>query len=344
MKRLAITKRIAITAAAACVAVSFGLGIVRADPMTLKFSYVDQDDPGRNPTAAYAYVFKQALEQYSGGQIKVELFPNGQLGDNASSLQQVRRGTIGVAVSPTGVLASLYYPQLGVVELPFLYDSRAHMRRVLSSDNPVIAKLVDGVAEKSGIRILSFGPYGFRDITTAKNPVREPADMKGLKIRTMEVVPHQEMMKAMGANPVPIPFLELYTSLQTGVVDGQENPPVNILQQKYYQVQKHVSLTNHLMTVVAIVVNDAWYKKLDPALKDAIRKADIDAELACAGVGAVQDTLALAELAKQGMSVYAPSPADLAKFRQATVAPTRAWAEKQYGADFVAAFYASLKN
>ena len=333
----------ALITALMCAALA-GVAPAKAQETVLKYSYVDEDKPAQNPSAAHAYVFKDTLEKLTGGKIKVEIYPNGQLGDQRSSVQQVRKGIIGVANISSGVLASLYYPQLGVVDLPFLYKSCSNMRDVLSTDRPFIQKMVDNVAAKTGIRILSFDPYGFRYMTTSKTPIHGPKDMNGLQMRTMEIVPHQQMMKALGATPVPIPFLELYTSLQTGVVDGEENTPVNILQQKFYQVQKYLSLTGHLMTVGAILVNEKWYQSLTPDLRQDVQEAEREADLAYAGVGAVQDTLALQELKDKGMTIVTPTPEQLAKFRKETVGPAKTWAEKQYGKDFVDGFFANLQE
>ncbi|MBO0903722.1 TRAP transporter substrate-binding protein [Jiella sonneratiae] len=315
-----------------------------AEPQVIKYSYVDPDTPAENPTAAYAFVLKDTLERLTGGEMKVESYPNGQLGDNRSSIQQVRRGTIGMAAVPVGVLASLADPKLGVVDLPFLYTSRAQMMDALDLDRPVVKELVEDVARSTGIRIVSFDPYGFREMTTAKTPVKTPEDMAGLKMRTMEIVPHQEMMRALGANPVPIPFLELYTSLQTGVVDGEENTPINILQQKYSQVQDHMTLTNHLMTVVAMIVSEKWYQGLSDEERAAFTEAEKEARLAYAGIGAVQDARAIQELKESGMEVYAPTPEEIAAFRDATVGPIKDWASEEYGADLVDRFYGSLSE
>jgi TRAP-type C4-dicarboxylate transport system substrate-binding protein len=160
----------------------------------------------------------------------------------------------------------------------------------------------------------------------------------------MEIVPHQEMMKALGAIPVPIPYLELYTSLQTGVVEGQENPPTNIFQQKFYQVQKYMSLSNHLMTVGAIIVNDKWFQSLAPELRKAVTDAEREARLGHDGVGAVQDFLLINEIEKMGTQVARLSPQQIDAFRKATVGPVRAWAEQQWGKDFVAGFYKNLSE
>ncbi|MBL8589023.1 MAG: TRAP transporter substrate-binding protein [Methylobacteriaceae bacterium] len=310
----------------------------------LKLTFTDPDDPTTVATAAEMHVLAGALERFTGGQIKAEIYPNGQLGDQKSMIQQVRRGTIGMANIASGVLASLYSPKLGIVDLPFLFESRSHLRKALDVNNPMIKQLLDEVAKDSGIRILSLNPYGFRHMTTKDKEVREPKDLAGLKMRTMEVVPHQEMMKAMGASPVPIPYLELYTSLQTGVVSGQENPPTNIIQQKFYQVQQHMTETSHLMTVGALIANEEWYQKLTPEMRAAVNHAVRESDLAHDGVGAVQAILSTKKLREFGMKIYTPTPDEMKKFRQATEAPVRGWAEQQWGKPFVDGFYKALAD
>ncbi|KXF74709.1 hypothetical protein ATN84_22710 [Paramesorhizobium deserti] len=319
-------------------------GTASAQEYTIKYCFADVDQPGENAAAAHAYVFKDALERLSGGRMKVDLFPNGQLGDAKSMAQQIRRGTIGVASFSSGVFASLYYPKLGVLDLPFLYSTRAQMVDTLSTDNDYMRKLVDDIAAETGVRILGFEPYGFRNFTTASREIREPADLAGLKMRTQEIVPHQEMMRALGATPTPIPFMELYSSLQTGVVDGEENPLATILQQKFYQVQKHLTLSGHLMTIAGIFVNEKWYQSLPDDLKTAVVAANKEASLAYAGIGAVQDVLALKALQENGMQAYAPTAEQMAKFRDATTGTVRGWAEKEYGKEFVGGFFSHVET
>jgi len=324
-------------------AIMFSAGLANAQQTALKITWTDPDDPTTVATAAEMHVLKSSLERFSGGKIVGELYPNGQLGDQKSMIQQVRRGTIGIANIASGVLASLYSPKLGIVDLPFLFKSRAHLRRALAIDDPLIKTLLDEVAKDSGIRILSLTPYGFRYLTTSDKQVHEPRDMAGMKIRTMEVVPHQEMIKALGASPVPIPYLELYTSLQTGVVTGEENTPSNIIQQKFYQVQKYLTETRHVMTVGAVIANEEWYQKLTPELRQAVIDAVREADLAHDGVGAIQDELALEKLKTLGMTVYTPNPAQM-EFRSSVEKPVRAWATGQWGKDFVDNFYLKLET
>lgn len=311
---------------------------------TLKATWTDPDDPTTAPVTAYMHVLKDQVERQAGDNFTVELYPNGQLGDQRSMVQQVSRGSLHFANIASGVLASLYYPQLGIVDMPFLFKSRSHFDATMSRDDPFIAKLLDDVAAETGIRVISLHPYGFRNMTTKETSVCAPEDLQGLRMRTMEVVPHQKMMEALGATPVPIPYLELYTSLQTGVVDGQENPPSNILLQRFYQVQGHMSETQHVMTVGAVITNEDWWQSLTDDQRKAILAADKEASLAHDGIGAVQDLMGVQKIRDEGVEVCTPSPEQMAGFRAATVEPTKAWASEEFGAEFVDGFLAHMAS
>lgn len=304
----------------------------------LKFSWVDPFDPKGHSTSSYAVVFKSELERLSGGQIKVELYPAGQLADQRSSVEQVRQGTIEACNISSGVLASLYYEPLGIFDMPFIFSSREISARVLDTANPFTNQLVNECIDKTGIRILNLVPFGFRHLTNNQKPIKSPANMEGMKIRTMEIVPHMKLIEALGASPVPIPFLELYTSLQTKVVDGQENTPQNIMSQKFYQVQKYVTLTGHVMGVGATLINEKWYQKLPDNLKAALIEADRVAQMAYNGVGQLIDTMAVEDLRDHGMNVYAPTPDEMKQFKDLAIPYVRTWMEEKMGKELVANF------
>ncbi|WP_227283940.1 TRAP transporter substrate-binding protein [Boseongicola sp. H5] len=328
-------------AATVAVATVFGVSTVMAQ-QTVTAAWSDPNDPTVAPTSAFMQVFEASLERFSGGAFDVELFPNGQLGDQAATVQQVRRGDIEFANVVSGVVASLLYEQLSVLDMPYLFDSRAHFRAAMSNDNAYISELLDGVADETGVRILFLQPYGFRNMTTRNTQVTGPEDLTGLQMRTMSVVPHQEMMTALGANPVPIPFLELYTSLQTGVVDGQENTPANIIIQNFDQVQGHMTETQHVMTTAAFITNEEWYQSLSVEEQTAILHAGEEATLAYDGVGAVQDMLSVSEIRANGVEVYTPTPEEMEQFRAAVAEPVRAWAVDNFGEEFVDEFFAHM--
>jgi len=307
------------------------------EEFVIEYSHVAMADPMVQSSSAYAVVFKAELEKLSRGRIKVEIFPNGQLGNLRSSVQQVSRGTIQMADISSGILASLYYPELGIVDMPYLFSSRATARMALDNQNPFIKNLIEDCAEKTGIRILSLAPFGFRHMTNNVRLIRTPDDMKGLKIRTMEIVPHMKLMESFGATVVPIPWMELYTSLQTRVVDGEETTLQNIMMGKFYQVQKYLTLTQHVMGVGAFICNEKWYQSLPDDLKRALIEAEKTARLTYDGFGELLDTVALEKLKSYGMKVYVPSRQELQAFRD------KAFPEKKkYGKKFVSEFLATV--
>lgn len=333
-----------LCSAAICLAATTAIAVSAAGAETLKATWTDPDNPEIAPVSAYMHVFQDSLQRFSGGEYQVQLYPNGQLGDQRSMVEQIRHGSLHFANIASGVLASLYYPKLGILDMPFLFKSRAEFNAAMDPNDPMIKELLDDVAKQSGVRIVALLPYGFRDFTNKQRVVKSPDDMKGLRIRTMEIVPNQKMVEALGATPVPIPYLELYTSLQTGVVDGQENPPSNILMQKFYQVQKHMTLDHHTMTVGAVITNEKWWQSLSDDQRKEILSANAEAHLAHDGIGAVRDLLGVQEIRDKGVDVYVPTPEDIKKFRDATVPPVEAWMKEQYGDTFVNDFLAHMKQ
>lgn len=317
--------------------------VIADQEYVIKYSHVAVADPNKQSSSAKAEVFKAELEKLSAGRIKVEIFPSGQLANLRSSVQQVRKGTIHIADISSGVLASLYYPPLEIVDMPYVFSSRATARMVLDNQNPFTKKLIEDCAKKTGIRILSLGPFGFRHMTNNVRPIRTPDDMKGLKMRTMEIVPHMKLMESLGATPVPIPWLELYTSLQTKVVDGEETTVQNITMGKLYQVQKYLTLTGHVMGVGAFLCNEKWYQSLPDDLKTALVEAEKVARLTYDGFGELLDTVGTEKVKSRGMQVYSPTPQEMQMFRDKANPYVRKWMEKKHGREFVSEFLASVK-
>lgn len=318
-------------------------GVIAKEEFVIKYSHVAVADPMMQSSSAYAVVFKAELEKLSGGRIKVEIFPSGQLANLRSSVQQVRKGTIQIADISSGVLASLYYPRLEILDMPYVFSSRATARMVLDNQNPFIKKIIEDCVGKTGVRILSLAPFGFRHMTNNVRPIRTPDDMKGLKIRTMEVVPHMKLMESLGATPVPIPWLELYTSLQTKVVDGEETTVQNITMGKLYQVQKYLTLTGHVMGVGAFLCNEKWYQSLPDDLKMALVEAQKVARLTYDGFGELLDTVGIEKVKSHGMQVYLPTPKEMQMFTDKARPYVRKWMEKKYGREFVSEFLASVQ-
>jgi tripartite ATP-independent transporter DctP family solute receptor len=311
----------------------------------IRYSHLGVVNPMVQSSSAKAVVFKAELEKLSGGRIKVEVFPGGGLGGQVSSVQQIRKGTIHIADISSGVLASLYYEPLEIFDLPFVFSSRTTARMVLDNENAFTRKLIEDCADKTGIRILSLGPFGFRHMTNNVRAIRTPDDMRGLKMRTMEIGAHMELMRSVGSTPAPVPWLELYTSLQTKVVDGEETTLQNIVMGNLYQVQEHLSLTGHLMGVGAFLCNDKWYQSLPDDLRIAVVEAEAVARLTYDGFGQLLDTIALEKLKSDDcdIKVHSLTEQERQKFKDAALPHVRKWMEEKHGKKFVAEFFAAVE-
>jgi len=310
----------------------------------IRYSHLGVSEALVQASSAKAEVFKAELERLTKGKIKVEIFPAGQLAGQVSSVQQIRKGTIHIADISSGILASLYYQPLEIFDLPYIFSSRDIARAVLSDENAFTKKLVEDCADKTGIRILSLGIFGYRHTTNNLREIKTPADMLGLKMRTMEIVPHMKMMEAWGATPVPVPWLELYTSLQTKVVDGEETTLQNMIMGKMYQVQQYLSLTAHLMGVGAFLCNEKWFQSLPEEFKKDVIQAEKNSLKTYDSFGKLLDTVALKKLQAYGMQVYKPTPRQEEKFRGLALTYVRKWMEEKHGEQFVSDFFQCIEN
>ena len=334
--------------AAACFLVAAAPSAAAEPEFVIKFSWVDPYDPnnpGGHFTSAYAATLQYWVNLLTTGRIRVDLYPAAQLGDHNSALQQIAKGTLEMANANMGNLATVYYPKLAAINMPFLFTSHEHARRALDyTMNPLVKEMIDECVAESGIRIISLLPASPRYMTNNKRPIAAPDDMKGLKMRTMEVVPHMVMMESFGAIPVPISFPELYTSLQTNVVDGQENQLMNIEAQKFYQVQKYVSMTGHTIDIASNVVSEKFYRSLPEDLRAALIEAERIAQLVFISTGALYDSIGVSRLGKQGMQFNFLTPAQIQAFRDRCVPEVRKYLDRELGAEFVRKFMDSVEK
>ncbi|MDR2792135.1 MAG: DctP family TRAP transporter solute-binding subunit [Treponema sp.] len=213
--------------------------------------------------------FKEIVERESGGSIIVDLFPRNQLGDDRTNVETTIFGDLDIAVTSTSSIATMYH-DLYIFDAPFLFLGNENAYAAL--DGPTGKKILDGMAA-IGLRGLCFWENGFRNYTNNKVPARTPADLRGFKVRTMENEIHLAAWRAFGANPTPMAFTELFTALQQGTVDAQENPLGIIAANKFNEVQKFVSMTQHVYTPYLVVMNAKKYDSLSPAQKAVIDKA-----------------------------------------------------------------------
>ncbi len=259
-------RKLVIIFAALCLAIA-GLSGVAMAKKVLKFAHVAPPFHGQSKgvDAFAAYVKKMTK-----GQIVIRTFPGGQLGSERSMAEQVQAGTLHMASITTAVLSN-YAPQVAVVDLPFIFPSRQVAYQVL--DDPAFQKRLFGYLRPKGFVGIGYTENEWRDLNNRKKPIRTPADIKGMKIRVMNSPVYMDTFRQLGASPVGIPFPELYSALQQGVIDAQENPLYTSILIKATEVAKYVTKTGHILTECIIIVNPAVWDSLTVGQQKIFRQA-----------------------------------------------------------------------
>lgn len=311
----------------------------------IKFSYTDSSTWPKAavvPQAehAFAVVFKNMVESLTNGKVAVELYPGMSLADAKSSMEMCKSGTIEMATT-TGTVASLY-PAIQVINLPYVFKSDEIAWWVFDQSK-FWKDLSADFEKKNGMKILAMGQNGTRHFTNSRRPIRTPADMKGLKFRVMQSPIYVTMVQALGASATPLAHAEIYTSCQTGVVDGQENPVWNIAANKWYEVQKYITLDGHTWSENMVLINSKFFNKLPAAYQHAIKIASYHAQTVDRASEALATRVLDFDTLKNSMEIYAPTPAELEQFKQAAM-PTYDWLRKQVGNKVMDDFLAAVKE
>ncbi len=256
--------------------------------------------------------FKACVEKEAPGKLSVVVHHSGVLGSETQVLQQIQLGTTQMAVSTTAPIEA-FVPEIKALEMPFLFPSYEAADKVL--DGPIGQEL-NKKFEKSGFEALAFLDNGFRNVTNSKRPVKTPEDLKALKIRTMEAPTHLAIWRAIGANPTPMAW-PIFTQLQQGVIDGQENPIAVIYAAKLNEAgQKYLTLTRHVYSALVFVANKSFVDGLPAAERKTVRECARSASLQGRSFIRENEAKQLAELKAAGMQVE--EKPDLAAFRKAT--------------------------
>ena len=213
--------------------------------------------------------FAREVEQRTAGRYKIQNFYNSALGAERESIEGVQLGTLDMVMTSTGPVPN-FVPEVAILDIPFLFRDYAHARATL--DGPIGQEML-GKFEAKGLKALAWGENGFRHMTNSKLAVNGPADLKGLKMRTMENPVHIQAYKGFGIIPTPMAITEVFTALQQGTVDGQENPLSVIQAQKFDQVQKHLTLTGHVYSPAVILLGKGPWDKIAAADKQAFLDA-----------------------------------------------------------------------
>jgi tripartite ATP-independent transporter DctP family solute receptor len=275
-------------------------------------------------------VFREELAKASGGSLTVDVFPAMQLGGAAENVQNVRAGTLQMIIVGMAFL-SRTVPELEAISLPFQFDSRQQAFKVV--DGP-IGKLLDGKFAEKGLQSLGFMELGGRHVTNSRRAIRTLADLKGMKIRMQPNETHLATFRALGANPVAMDIKELYSAMQQGVVDGQENPFSVINASRYFEVQKFVSNTGHFFDFINVVANKRAFDALPAAQQKQLRDS-IAKSVAWQRTRAIaEETESIAEIKKRGMTFDEVSPQFRAEMRKASATVVDD-VKKRLGADLI---------
>jgi tripartite ATP-independent transporter DctP family solute receptor len=276
------------------------------------------------------YIAK-VIEDATGGEMKMEIHGGAVLGNGKAIVEQCQAGLIEFVESVEGLL-NYFYPNMQVLSIPYLFRSYDVAWEVL--DGPFGQEMREDFRKKTGMRIITWAENGgFRNFTTSKKKLTSVKDLSGLKIRTMEIPAHMAMVKALGANPVPIAWTELYTSLQTGVADGQENALPTILLGKLEEVQKYIILDGHVYSMQLTLVNDAWFQQQEPALQQAILSGGRIADTMTRGICRLTELNATDYLKQKGLEIYQPTSAEYNEFRETAQQPVIDWLRSQKNID-----------
>lgn len=283
-----------------------------APDYTIKVAYIGSDS---HPTMkAMKEVFAKEVEEGSKGKIKVELYPNGQLGGDREISEAVQMGTIQMAIPSSSPLAG-FDKRIQALDLPYLFTSK---KAAFEATDGILGEKINSYFAAKGILILGYQENGFRHVTNNRKPVKSPADLKGLKIRTMENPMHLAFFKALGANPTPMSWGELYTALQQGTVDAQENPYAMIDDGKFYEVQKYVSETGHVFSYEVLIANKKFIDGLPADLNKLVIKAARDATLKQREMMDNEEGAFKAKVIKAGMKANTLTPEEKKPFVEAT--------------------------
>ena len=263
-----------------------------------------------HPQVQMAERIAKDIKEKSGGRIDIQVFPNGQLGAGKEMIEAVSAGALQMTTDGAGALGA-FLPQLSLIEAPYLWRDAAHLAK--AAGTAVYAKMNDELVAKRGMRMLNITYYGKRHLTTGTKAVKSPADMVGFKLRVPPVDTFRAMAEAWGARATPIAFPELYLALSQGAVDGQENPLPTIQSGKFFEVQKFLVLTEHIITPRMVIVNEAFLKGL-PAADRTMLLAALDAGQAWQDKELLgQEATLVDTMKKQGMTVVEPNLAEWRK-------------------------------
>ncbi len=305
-------------------------------PIVIKFSHVVATD---TPKGQAAERFKALAEKATAGRVKVEVYPNSQLYKDKEELEALQLGAVQMLAPSLAKFGPLGVKDFEVFDLPYLFPNKTALYNV--TEGPV-GKALLGKLSAKGIVGLAFWDNGFK-IMSANKPLLMPADFKGLKMRIQASKVLDAQMRALGANPQVLAFSEVYQALQTGVVDGTENPPSNMYTQKMHEVQKHVTVSNHGYLGYAVIVNKKFWDGLPADIRTSLTKAMAEATTFEKAIAQRDNDMALEAIRKAGKTtIHVQTPQQAAAWRQALL-PVQKEMEGRVGKELIASINKAAK-
>ena len=299
-------------------------------PIVIKFSHVVATD---TPKGQAAERFKQLAEKATNGRVKIEVYPNSQLYKDKEELEALQLGAVQMLAPSLAKFGPLGVKEFEAFDLPYIFPSKTALYNVTEGE---IGKSLLKKLEPKGITGLAFWDNGFK-VMSANKPLRSTADFKGLKMRIQSSKVLDAQMRALGANPQVLAFSEVYQALQTGVVDGTENPPSNMYTQKMHEVQKYVTVSNHGYLGYAVIVNKKFWDGLPADIRTALDKAMKDATTFEKAIAQRDNDLALEAIKKGGKTeIYTLSVKEQAEWRKVLL-PVQKEMEGRIGKELISA-------
>ena len=279
-----------------------------------------------SPFHVFLTKFKEEVDKNSNGQIEVSLHPNGELGGDREMIEAVQIGSLDGVISSSAVLGN-FTSLVNVLDFPFLFRDQDHAYKVLDGE---IGDEIAAAIEGSGLKLIAWPENGFRNITNSQRPIKSLEDIKDLKIRTQENKVIVDSFTEYGASPTPMSFTEVFSALQQGVVDGQENPLSIVVSSKLYEVQKYLTISNHLYGAAPFTMNKELFDGLSPELQKVIQDAAYLARDHQRQYIADMDAEFLKEIEAQGMEIVQSEDFDRKGFEEASEEIYKKY-EKEYG-------------
>jgi len=300
------------TLCAIFVIAAFSLFLLWGGPAQAKDVRISSCNAMTHPQNIGLTVFKEMVEKGTNGQLTVKIYPNSQLGGERESVEQVKNKTLEMATASAGPLTT-FVADMMIMDIPFMFNNYEIAWMVL--DGPAGEALKKSF-EAKGLKVLGFMENGFRHVTNNIRPIQKREDLEGIKIRTMEAPMHMVNFRALGANPTPVPWPELYMVMQQKIVDGQENPLMNIWEVKFYEVQKYCSLTGHIYDPMPLVANLEWFNSLPEQSRTVMEVAGIYAQNYSRFVNLAREDSLEALLTDKGMQINPVSAAEKQRFKE----------------------------